>query len=289
MDLIVETDCGHDPDDFFTLCYLHSAGVNIRAILITPGDPDQIAIAKFFCEEVGLDIPVGVSKIDQKKLSSGSVHYRLLENYGYKKERKPDDLGLNVLKHTLKKHPESELFVIGPVTSIGKYLKDNPKASFKRATMQGGFLSYNLHDYPCMRDSKFEGKSWMPTFNLNGDRDGGMTFINSNIAHRQFVGKNVCHTVLFTKTQLDQMATPRDRASELFKEGMTYYLEKHDQKKFHDPTAAVCHLHPEIGSWVRGKTKKMESGWGTELDENGDYILADIDYDALWKHILNWN
>lgn len=34
--LIVETDIGHDPDDLFALCYLFSAGVNIKAILLTP-------------------------------------------------------------------------------------------------------------------------------------------------------------------------------------------------------------------------------------------------------------
>jgi len=28
VDLIVETDCGHDPDDLFTLCYLVAAGVS---------------------------------------------------------------------------------------------------------------------------------------------------------------------------------------------------------------------------------------------------------------------
>ena len=46
MNLIVETDIGHDPDDFFALCYLHSAGINIRAILVTIGHPYQIEIIR---------------------------------------------------------------------------------------------------------------------------------------------------------------------------------------------------------------------------------------------------
>ncbi len=46
MNLIIETDIGHDPDDLFAICYLAAAGVNIRAICVSPGDPDQIAIAR---------------------------------------------------------------------------------------------------------------------------------------------------------------------------------------------------------------------------------------------------
>jgi hypothetical protein len=35
MDLIVETDCGHDPDDLFMLCHLVAAGVNLRCVTVT--------------------------------------------------------------------------------------------------------------------------------------------------------------------------------------------------------------------------------------------------------------
>ena len=30
--------------------------------------------------------------------------------------------------------------------------------------------------------------------------------------------------------------------------GMEAYLRAHEAKKWHDPTAAACHLHPEIGT-----------------------------------------
>ena len=66
MNVIINTDIGFDPDDFFALCYLYSAGVNIRAITISAGDPHQIALVKFFCKEVGLDIPIGVADLNRK-------------------------------------------------------------------------------------------------------------------------------------------------------------------------------------------------------------------------------
>lgn len=289
MNLIVETDIGHDPDDFFALCYLASVGVNIRAILICPGDPDQIAIARFFCDQIGLDIPIGASKLDRRKLSSGSIHHDLLNKYGRSLTDYPDGFGIDVLENVFVEYPDCELFVIGPVTSLGSWFQNHPDFEVSRATMQGGFCGYHLHDYPVERLPQFEGKTWMPTFNLNGDRPAALSFMNAKIKERRFVGKNVCHTVLYDRSRFERMTKPQCRAAELFMEGMDLYLARHENKKFHDPTAAVCHLHPEIGYWVSGRVQKMESGWGTTLKEDGDQIMAHIDYEKLWQYIYNWN
>src|SRR5262245_15797157 len=81
LDLIVETDLGHDPDDFFTLCYLAAVGVRLRAITIVPGDRDQLAVARLLVKVLGLEIPVGVSKPDSRKSSSGGVHHELLAHF----------------------------------------------------------------------------------------------------------------------------------------------------------------------------------------------------------------
>ena len=45
--IIIDTDLGHDPDDFFAICYLSAIGVKIDAIVLSPGDLDQIAFANF--------------------------------------------------------------------------------------------------------------------------------------------------------------------------------------------------------------------------------------------------
>jgi pyrimidine-specific ribonucleoside hydrolase len=85
------------------------------------------------------------------------------------------------------------------------------------------------------------------------------------------------------------MSKPKDRASELFMEGMEFLLPRRgDGKRFHDPVAAVCHLHPEVGKWIKGKIQKIEGGWGTVADESGDYVLADLDRPAFWRCIQNW-
>lgn len=280
MDLIVETDIGHDPDDLFAISYLIAAGVNIRAILISPGDPDQIAIARFLCKEFGLEIPIGTSKNDRTKLSSGSIHHQLLKDYNYPLEQKADGLGVEIIQDVIAVYPESELFIIGPVSSIGKYMAKHPETHFKRATMQGGFLPYYLHR-PKQPHLNFMGKKWMPTFNLNEDRPAAVTFLSGNIGERQMVGKNICHTVLFNKEVW------KNNKGDLFDKAADMYFERHEFKKFHDPTAAVCHLHPEIGTWFQGETMKEETGWTTKPSSDGDRVLADIDYDLLWSHLRN--
>lgn len=287
MDLIVETDCGHDPDDFFTLCYLVAAGVNLRCIAVSPGDRDQLAIVRLFCEQVGLDIPIGHSKASDK-YSSGSVHHALLERYGKSRHGQSDGPGKDLMRDTLRRYPENEVFIIGPPSSVGRFLAENSDVAIRQATMQGGFLGYDLHSHARVRLPQFEGKTWMPTFNMNGDRKGTEALLRANVGTRRFCGKNVCHTVLYDREKFESMAPPTNRASELFVEAMALLLDRHEAKKFHDPVAAVCHLHPEVGTWVRGKVQKTEAGWGTVLDDQGDFILADLDYDAFWRRIQTW-
>jgi pyrimidine-specific ribonucleoside hydrolase len=277
MKLIVETDLGHDPDDFFAITYLLAAGVQIDAIFVTPGDPDQLAIAQLIRDEASPKTLIG-SDIGRTKMSSGSIHHDMLKRYGRSLQGHADHFGDTVMR--MAATFETEAFVIGPVSNIGAYL-GNGGPSFKRATMQGGFVPYSKYR-PEVTLDKFETASWMPTFNLNGDIKGAKAFLSANMP-RQMVGKNVCHTIEFTRERFAQFAKPTNRAGELFHEAASLYFARHPAKKFHDPTAAVCHLHPEIGLWIDGKTTRMQGGWTTFPGE--DQVLVDIDRERLWHHL----
>lgn len=278
MKVIIETDLGHDPDDFLAICWLVGAEIDVQAIVITPGDLDQIATARLICKELGLSIPIGAANPDSKKFSSGSIHHEMLDHYGLSRESKPDDYGYKVIESIW--HKDSHLFVIGPLSNVGKYLKHGGKP-FVTATMQGGFVPYSLYR-PEFILEKFEGREWMPTFNLNGDRKGAQNFFQA-LMPRQMVGKNVCHTIELTKELFFGFGIPKNRAQELYLEACSRYLKYHDSKKLHDPTAAVCMLHPEIGLWMDGNTVKRESGWTTVL--GNDKILVDIDRKRLWDYL----
>ncbi len=278
MRLIVETDLGHDPDDLFAITYLLATGVQIDAILVTPGDPDQLAIAELIRAEASPNTSIGASHLGRAKLSSGSIHHDMLKRYGRDLHHSGNVMRSDSLMKLLKT-PETELFVIGPLSGTGPYLEQG--TPFKCATMQGGFVPYSMYR-PEVTLDKFEDAKWMPTFNLNGDIKGAKAFLAAPMP-RQMVGKNVCHTIEFTKERFAQFAKPTSRAGELFHEAATLYFARHPAKKFHDPTAAVCHLHPEIGVWLDGKTTRMEGGWTTRPGE--DKILVDIERDKLWHHL----
>jgi inosine-uridine nucleoside N-ribohydrolase len=285
MDLIVETDIGRDPDDFFALLYLVAAGVHIRAITVSPGDQDQIAVARFLCRQVGLDIPVGSARPDREKSSVGGVHVELLKKYDWPKRLPPDGHGHQVIRDTMAKYLEAEWFIIGPMQSVSGYLADGQAPLPRRATMQGGFVGYHLYAPPVRLD-KFEGLETVGTFNLNGDVKGSQLYLSKDIP-RRFVGKNVCHTMVYDRDVLQRHLAfaPRTRAMELFLEGMKMYLEGHPEKMFHDPTAAVCHLHPEVGTWIQGELFREKGGWGTRAGGR-DQMLVDLRREAVWEHIF---
>lgn len=282
MNLIIETDLGHDPDDLFAILYLLANEVNVRAITISPGDPDQIAVARLICEQLSLSIPIGVSKLDRPNLSSGSIHHALLKKFSRPLYSKPDGYGPDIIKQAHREYPDSELFIIGPASSVGRYLLDNPAAKFPRATMQGGFLPHSIF-FSANSLDKFAGKKSVGTFNLNGDRPGGHAFLSADIPERRMVGKNICHGIVFSSEYAPLLANGRNPAHSFYNDCLRM-LKK--EKKFHDPTAAVLHLHPEIGTWIKGKPLQVGSEWTTILDPEGDHILANINHNALWAYLL---
>lgn len=303
-DIIIETDVGHDPDDVFAILYLHSAGVNIRAITVHKGAPHQLALIRFMCKELGLDIPVGATSLDvpqPKKYSGGfegrpiqeyvGFHYKLLEHYGYPYEAKSDMEGYKVIADTLQEYPDAEIFVIGAPKNLSTYLKCPKAKTIQRVTFQGGFIGYHVHNMPCKRLSKFEGKTTFPSFNPNGDVKGTQLIVETPlIKNLRFVSKNVCHTVVYNKDihELMEEALPKNRADEIFLKGMDIYLDRHSEKKFHDPVAAVCMLHPEIAQWVRGTLYRENGGWGTRLDptSNSETIVS-LDENEFWDKIID--
>lgn len=289
MNLIVETDLGHDPDDFFAICYLIAAGVNIRHISVTPGDPDQIAIADFIGRYTNQNFSISATHENRTKNSSGSIHHEILKLYKQPLGVSPDSVGPYMLLEEYDICSDVEFLIIGPPTNTGRLFKSRPDIN-NQVTIQGGFLGYSQHTHECVRLEKFEGKSWMPTFNLNGDRKGAEAIIGSN-AKLRFVSKNVCHTVVFDRERFSGFnSPPRNPAEELFLTAATLYLSKHSEKKFHDPTAAVCMLHPEIATWVKGRMKKVEGGWGGHYDLYSQHdMIANIDYESLWRHLREFD
>ena len=140
MNLIIETDIGHDPDDFFALCYFFSAGVDVRAILLSPGDESQVTIVSFLLKELGKNIPIGVPKIGRRKEKLTSIHKYLVEKYKYPSHSDKYYLGEDVIRDTMINYPGNELFICGAVKNTGAYLAKHERTYISKAVMQGGFI-----------------------------------------------------------------------------------------------------------------------------------------------------
>lgn len=262
--MIVETDIGRDPDDFFAIAWLLENNVKIDAITITPGDPDQIAVARLLCKMYGRDIPIGVPSLTRDKRSSGGVHYALLEKYKMPKTAKADGIGSEILSSINTEN----LIILGPCTNIANWLEEK-KPYISQATMQGGFLPNN--------NSKFAGMNSCGTFNLNGNLNASRIFLNYPIAERrQMCGKNVCHFVKLTQDNTKMFKG-------FLRELADMYTKGGKEKAMHDLVAVVCHLFPIIGQWVRGKTIYTgNTKWSTHLYDDGDFILESINEDLFW-------
>lgn len=277
---LIETDLGHDPDDLFCICHLAEIGLPIAAVGVVPGSPEQIALACGLRKHLGLDFLVGHSKPNAKPERLG-VHDKVMAHYGWDKAT-PDGTNEEVFAQALDKHPDAQCLVIGPAPGLGKVAS----RLTGRMTFQGGFLPYSLHT-PQKPLEKFLTEQAVPTFNFNGDRKAVDAILQAPITYRQFCGKNVCHAVTLTKELSERFAPARNAAGEVYRLAVKLYFEYHDEKKMHDPTALVCHLDPMVGTWFRGRPQRAGSGWTTVADPDGDYVLADVDYDRLWDRILN--
>lgn len=292
MKLLIETDLGGDADDFFAILYLISAGVDIKGIVLSPGYKDQVAIARFICHETGISVPIGSARRESPKTAERGFHHKIMDKCGYPHKIEDADLsGEELIFNVMRDNPDCEFFGCGPLMSMGKFLLNYQVSTLPvRATMQGGFLSYQYHK-PKQFVERFDGIETCPSFNMNGNKDGVLRFIEANIPDRRFVGKNVCHSLVYNNEVHQKVlsTTTMNKAHELFKRSMTMFLATHGDKKFHDPFAAACHLHPEIAMWVTGKPYCIKGNWGVDVGVENSKSAADVDREAFWRHIAEGN
>lgn len=293
MNLILETDIGGDPDDFFAICYLLNAGVDIKAILVSPGHPYQVGIARFICDYCGVKIPIGVADPDKYKVDDYTGFYaNIMKMCGIVPSNKYDGIGHEMAEDIFHSDPDVTFFAIGPMKNLGLFMKQNPYDRIKKFYMQGGFIGYDCHNDPnVVRLDKFEGKQVVHTYNLNGDINAGVMLTCMDVDDRRFISKNVNHTVLFDSQKYAEMLEIWHGRSpevpyELFLKAAQAYDFQKREKKFHDPTAVACLLHPSIAQWADGQLYHTKQGWGFDPSASGSKITTSIDYDQLWECIM---
>lgn len=298
--LIVETDIGRDPDDAMALMWLlGSEQWDIRCVCITPGDVDQIAMCRAIFAKCNIEIPVAIPKknwgqrID--KLSSGGVHYRWLNHHKMSLHSKADGIAEDIINQYYTE--DTTFYTIGPLTNIKEWFYSTGELFVRNPTfVQGGFCPYSRYE-PKVKLDKFEGQEYVPTFNFNGDRPGAQMMARQFI-NAKYIGKNVCHTMEYTRDLVPRVhdGTCHADCSEHHHMGRYYfeqfsdmYFDKHDVKKFHDPTAAILMTKPELGVWIQGRPHYDKGKWTTHPRGNGNQqVLVDIDREKFWETMRNF-
>ena len=269
--LIIETDIGHDADDVFALLYFLAVGAPIKAVLVSPGDHYQVAIVRALLSHFGVSALVltPAAQVSKQPVLS-RFHKFLLDILGWPYEATPDG------HETLLPHQEDvELFLCGPV-KMAQHLKPT------NITMQGGFVPYSRHP-PQITLAKFVGKKYVPTFNLGGtSKDISEHIISLPVPHR-WVGKNVCHTQVYTPEIHEKCPMFSSQAGILFRRLIEEYFVHRPGKAFHDPLAALLHYQPELGLWVDEGPIRLNGQYSSMPMENHKSLIGLATPDGHWQ------
>ncbi len=305
MDVIWDMETG-DPDDFITLLLLLGhPRVNLVAVTVTPGTPDQVGVVRAALSWFGRSIPVGAYDLDHRTPSGeagvgrhgrrglcvSSWHYKAYGDMAPSRDAVPGPELLHAMCG-----PDTTLITGGPLKNLGGALK-RPGFRLGRLVVQGGFAGEGV--VPRERQlKKFLGMVTCPTYNLNGDPKSALAAIASPaIASKRFVSKNVCHGVVYDAAMHQRVGAVRDRSQslDLIWRGMDEYLPKASArgeitaaevresrddagKKLHDPLAACCAIDESIGEWAEVELFRERGEWGARsAPGSGVHIITGYD------------
>jgi pyrimidine-specific ribonucleoside hydrolase len=269
-----------DPDDFLTLLLLLGhPEVELAAVTVTPGTPEQVGLVRAALGWFGAKIPVGAWNIDHPKQCVSPWHARA---YGAITPSRDAEPGGALLVRVCDE--DTTLVTGGPLKNLGAAIALGG-LTLGRWVAQGGFAGEGV--VPRHRQlPKFAGRRTCPTFNLNGDPKSALAALAyPGIGARRFVSKNVCHGVIYDRAMHDAIRplTGRARYLELIWHGMDVYLaKKRTGKALHDPLAACCAIDEGIGEWAEVELFRERGEWGARpAPGSGTFIITGYDHDRF--------
>jgi pyrimidine-specific ribonucleoside hydrolase len=289
MPFVFDMETG-DPDDVLTLVFLGAHPfVDLRAVTITPGTQEQVALVRWLLHELGLPhVRIGADRWPENAKKNGSMNGIFYKTFGRMSAGECERADI-VLAECCD---ETVTLVTGaPLHNLGAALKVD---GFRlgRWVAQGGFAGDGVVPRELQMD-KFIGKKFCPTWNFGGNNEAATLALASPcIGRRILVSKNVCHSVVYDDqwhnalaaaiTQAgEESSTGRAHALRLMYEAMDDYLRrKPSGKKLHDPLALAVAFDESVCKLAEVKVYHTREGWGAEpCPESGVWIS--VDYDAV--------
>jgi len=285
IDVIWDMETG-DPDDYFTLLLLIGhPRVNLKAVTVTPGAPDQMGLVKKVLDWFELDIPIGAFNINCGKECVSRWYHNVL---GTIKPFRDVGIGADVIYENCDEN--TTIITGGPLKNLGAAIQKYPNLVADRLVAQGGFAGQGVVPEHLQLE-KFKGLIICPTYNLNGDPKAGLLVLGfDGIKNKRFVSKNVCHGVYYDEALHHKMGQLKmNDAPHLMKiyQGMDVYLRKHPGgKKFHDPLAACAAIDEFIISWEEVEIYRENGQWGSRLSPGSNTWIS-INYNKeLFERVL---
>jgi pyrimidine-specific ribonucleoside hydrolase len=281
----------NDPDDFLTLLFLLGhPQVNLRAVTLFPGTPQQVGLVRRAVNTwFGRDIPIGAYQLERETRAVSPWH---LEAYGPVASSLDARPGGEVL---LEQCTEDMTLITGaPLKNLGAAMQleafSGRPLRLREAVIQGGFAGEGI--VPRERQlPKFAGLVTCGSFNLNGDpRTALEVQKHSGIQLRRFVSKNVCHGVIYDRTLHVLVAERKERSLGLqyIWQGMEHYLKRRQEGKIiHDLVAACCAIDPDIATWAEVELYRERGEWGARLAPGSStWIIVDYDHARFLATLL---
>jgi len=286
-----------DPDDVVTLLLLASKpSVDLRAVTLTPGSLEQVALVRWILHEVGLnEVRIGAQNWPANKDKS-CMNGDFYKSFGRLRSTLDDcECADIVLRECCDE--KTTLLTGGPLHNLGAALLLDG-FSLGRWVAQGGFAGDGVVP-PELQMSKFKGKRTMQTWNFNGNQPAAEAALASDaIGRKVCVSKNVCHQTAYDGRMHEsfraamrdsEAASPSTRAQALqmlFAAMDTYTSHKGDAKKVHDPLALCVALNESVCTLAEVALFRDRCGWGSRLAPgNGTWISVDYD-DELFRQML---
>lgn len=281
-----------DPDDALTLLLLLGhPRVDLRAVTITPGTPDQVGMVRHIVYTLfeRHDVRIGAYNLDHGKRCLSPWHTRA---FGPTQDSRQAEHAPTLMLALA--NAQTTLITGAPLKNLGAALalgRAQDKALELGAWFaQGGFAGDNLVP-PQDRLPKFEGMLTCATYNLNGAPDAARLALDApEIPIKRLISKNVCHGVYYDAALHERVrsAAPGAQHLELMARVMDEYLMRHPQgKKFHDPLAACCALTPQLARWANATLYRDRGQWGA-LAAASDHtqIITGYDHEAFVQTLL---
>lgn len=276
MNVILDMETA-DPDDLLTLYFLaHNPKVNLVAVNVTPGTPEQLGLIRWVFDELGINVPLG-SRNPKHRANEPSPPQKYVSKFYYKAlnrrydcafEGKEDDLGYVVLAKTIQQYPDVTLVTGASLHNLRFLFENYPEIVLSRWVAQGGFAGDSVVP-PKHRLPKFEGRETCPTFNFNGDPKGALLALETpQIKEKILVSKNVCHGVVYDRKVHEQYYAVwnKNAGTKHIYDMMYFYLQNHDQKALHDPLAACVAINPSICEFRNVDVYRSKGEWGSRLN-----------------------